>query len=132
MPAVADVSAWRTNLAALKQATTTKTVVLSTLLRTASTSTSGVGPSTLRGAARFETRLRPSAADWAAYKAGSTAWSNLPWVQGIYGTKAGLRQVWVRMELQFSPGTEWIESNAAASAIPFFGSAALYYNLPHP
>ena len=69
----------------------------------------------MRGAARFETRLRPSDTDWANYKAGSVTWMNLPWVQGIYGSQAGLRQVWVRMELQFVPGVDWIESNAAAS-----------------
>ena len=87
----------------------------------------------MRGAARFETRLRPSDTDWANYKAGSVTWMNLPWVQGIYGSQAGLRQVWVRMELQFVPGVDWIESNSAAvQAIPFFGSAALYYNLSHP
>lgn len=132
VPAIDDLAAWQGELATLKRATTTKTVVLSTLLRTGSTS-SGGGPSTLRGAARFETRLRPSATVWASYKAGTVTWMNLPWVQGIYGSQAGLRQVWVRMELQLSPGTEWIESNAAAAmAIPYLGSAALYYNLSHP
>ncbi len=133
VPAVDNLSAWQSELASLKRATTTKTVVLSTLLRTASTKATSGDTSTLRGAARFETRLRPSAADWANYKAGSVTWMNLPWAQDIYGSQAGLRQVAVRMELQFSPGTEWIESNAAAAlALPFFGSAAVYYNLSHP
>jgi prepilin-type N-terminal cleavage/methylation domain-containing protein len=133
VPAVSDQSGWQSALTALKSASTTKIAVLSTLLRTCSTAASGGGASTMRGAARFETRLRPSDADWASYKAGSATWMNLPWVQGIYGSQAGLRQVWVRMELQFVPGVDWIESNAAAAqAIPFFGSAALYYNLSHP
>ena len=130
VPAVSNQAGWQSALAALKTAGTTKISVLSTLLRTASTSASG---GTTRGAARFETRLRPSDADWANYKAGTLTWMNLPWAQGIYGSQAGLRQVWVRMELQFVPGVDWTESNPAAiQAIPFFGSAALYYNLSHP
>jgi Tfp pilus assembly protein PilW len=133
VPVLSDLPAWQSSLATLKRAATTKTVVLTTLLRTCSTAASGGDASTMRGAARFETRLRPSETDWANYKAGSATWRNLPWVQGIYGTQAGLRQVWVRMELQLKPGVDWIESNSAVnSAVPFFGSAALYYNLPHP
>ena len=63
----------------------------------------------------------------------SVTWMNLPWVQGIYGSQSGLRQVWVRMELQLAPGVDWSESNSAAAwGVPFFGSAALYYNSPHP
>jgi hypothetical protein len=109
----------------------TKSLLLSDLLRTCSASTSDSG--SLQGAVRFETRLRPSAADWASYKAGGTTWMNLPWVQGIYGSQAGLRQVWVRTELQLLPGVAWIESNpATADAVPYLGSAALYYQLTHP
>lgn len=131
VPAADNLSAWQTELTALKKASGTKTVVLTTLLRCASTDRSGA--SKLRGAVRFETRLRPSVADWSAYKAGTVSWMNLPWAQGIYGSKAGLRQAWLRMELQLVPGTEWIESNPeAVSVIPFFNSAALYYSLPHP
>ncbi len=130
VPAADDQAAWQTALTTLKTAATTKIVVLSTLLRTCATSSSSGG---LRGAARFETRLRPSANDWANYKAGAATWMNLPWVQGIYGSQAGLRQVWVRMELQLTPGVDWVASNpAAAQAVPYFGSAALYYNLSHP
>lgn len=133
VPTVDNLSSWRTEMAALKQAPTTKIATLTTLLRTGSTSASGGGGSTTRGVARFETRLRPSATDWANFKAGTVTWMNLPWVQGIYGSQAGLRQVWVRMELQLTPGTDWIESNSAtALAIPFLGSAAVYYNLAHP
>ena len=134
VPTADNQAAWQTGLTALKNAATTKMAVLSTLLRTCSTSSSGGGgASTLRGAVRFETRLRPSAADWTNYKAGAGAWMNLPWVQGVYGSQAGLRQVWVRMELQLVPGVDWVASDpAAAQAVPFLGSAALYYQLSHP
>jgi prepilin-type N-terminal cleavage/methylation domain-containing protein len=124
-----DASAWQAALAALKKDKGTKSLLLSDLLRTCSTSTGGSG---LRGAVRFETRLRPSANDWASYKTGGTTWMNLPWVQGIYGSQAGLRQVWVRTELQLVPGVTWVESSQAADAVPYLGSAALYYQLTHP
>jgi type II secretory pathway pseudopilin PulG len=127
-PAADDASAWLTALTALKKDAATKTVVLTDLLRTCST---GSGTAT-RGAVRFEARLRPSAADWTSYAAGSTTWSNLPWAQGVYGTKTGLRQVWVRTELQLTPGVAWtVNDSAAVQVVPYFGSAALYYTLYH-
>jgi hypothetical protein len=133
VPALSDQTAWRTAVSTLRQTPPAGMPVLTGLLRQCSTASSGGGTSTTRGAVRFETRLRPSEADWASYKAGTTTWMNLPWVQGIYGQQAGLRQVWVRMELQLVPGVDWVSSNAAtAQAVPFFGSAALYYNLSHP
>jgi len=127
VPAADDQAGWRAALAALKQNADTKIVVLSDRLRTYLTSTGGE----LRGAVRFEVRLRPSAADWAEYEAGTTTWKDLPWVQGIYGTQAGLRQVWVRTELQLVPGAEWVASDtAAADAVPYLGSATLFHQLP--
>ncbi|MBN1396029.1 MAG: prepilin-type N-terminal cleavage/methylation domain-containing protein [Pirellulales bacterium] len=125
VPAADDQAGWRAAIEALKQNADAEKIVLTDQLRTCSTS-----EGELRGAARFETRLRPAASDWAEYKAGSTDWSDLPWVQGIYGTGAGLRQVWVRIELQLVPGRRWTASGAdAADAVPFLGSATLYYQL---
>ncbi len=132
VPDVSNQAAWRTALSSLKKSTSTNVVELSPLLRACSTDNSG-SSSTMRGGARFEVRLRPSDADWAAYKAGTITWKDLPWVQGIYGPQTGLRQVWVRTELQMMPGVDWVASDsAAAQPVPFFGSAALYYNLSHP
>ncbi|MCE5303741.1 MAG: hypothetical protein LLF97_11640 [Planctomycetaceae bacterium] len=132
VPAADDVAGWQTELASLKTDAATQKTVLTPLLRTAST-TGGTSTSELRGAARFDVRLRPSADDWAGYAAGSVTWKNLPWTQSIYGTQTGLRQVWVRMELQMNPGKAWTSTNAvAARSLPFFGSASLYYNMTHP
>ncbi|MEN6450441.1 MAG: prepilin-type N-terminal cleavage/methylation domain-containing protein [Thermoguttaceae bacterium] len=129
VPAANDDAGWQSALAALKKNAGTRSVLLTDLLRTCSTS----GAGNLRGAVRFETRLLPSAGDWASFKAGSAKWMDLPWTQNIYGPQAGLRQVWVRTELQLMPGVAWIESNkAAAEAVPYLGSAALYYQLTHP
>lgn len=127
VPAANDAAGWRAAVAALKTEGQNNAIELTDQLRVCLT-TNG---NSRRGAARFEVRLRPSAADWAAYKASSTLWSDLPWVQGIYGTQAGMRQVWVRMELQLTPGSEWTASNSdGAAAVPYFNSASLYYQLP--
>ncbi len=134
VPAASDQAGWQTALATLQTSPTTNSLLLTTLMRTCSTSTSGSsGTQNLRGAVRFVMRVLPSATDWANYQAGSVTWMNLPWAQGIYGTQTGLRQVWVRMELQLNPGTDLIENSAAAvPPMPFFGSAALYYQMNHP
>jgi hypothetical protein len=130
VPAATDQAGWQTALTTLKKDANTKSVILTTLLRTCSTNNS---TQNLRGDVRFAARLRPSTTDWANFNAGTVTWMNLPWAQGIYGSTAGLRQVWMRVEMQLMPGTAWIESNpAAAQPMPFFGSAALYYQLNHP
>lgn len=106
VPLVDDMAGWRSRLSALKQALSTQFVELSPLLRKCTT-TAGAP----RGAARFEVRYKPTDAEWT--------------------DKADLRQVWVRIELQFVPAIDWIASNKeAAQPIPFFGSATMYYNLP--
>jgi hypothetical protein len=134
VPTADDQAGWQAALTSLKKSATTKSVVLTTLLRTCSTSALNSGGSqNLRGDVRFETRLLPSTSDWANFTAHAVTWMNLPWVQGTYGSQAGLRQVWMRAELQLLPGVDWIESNpTAAQPMPFFGSAALYYQLNHP
>jgi len=116
-----------TDVEALKISNTSKKVVLTDLLRTASV---GSDPSTnLRGAVRFNLRISPSATAWADYKAGTTAWQDLPWVQGVHGSKTGLRQTWLRFELQLVPGEATVSDAGALRTTPYFGSAALYYEL---
>jgi hypothetical protein len=84
----------------------------------------------LRGAVRFERELRPSATDWTRYTQGTLAWNNLAWPQGIYGTHTGLRQVWVRTELQLMPGEDVLKADPQGQrAIPFLGSGTLHYEL---
>ncbi|HUT95195.1 MAG TPA: hypothetical protein VMY37_37425 [Thermoguttaceae bacterium] len=110
---------------AIKRSNTSDVTTLTSLLRTGAVDDGGGGE--LRGAVRFETLLRPSEAGW---KDTSIAWEDLPWVQGIYGSGTGLRQAWVRIEIQLMTG----DPPAAGAvdrrqAIPFFGSAALYYTM---
>ncbi len=76
-----------------------------------------------RGAVRFEMRLRPEKDRWAD---SGVAWDELDWAQGVYSSQFGLRQVWLRIELQVTPDQETTD-DAGQRAVPFFGSAALYY-----
>jgi len=128
VPTVDDTSQWRTEIAAIKNSMRARAVVLTDLVR------SGLVPeessSAWRGAVRFETRLCPSQAEWDSYKAGYRDWDDLAWVQGIRGTSTGLRQVWLRMELQLMPGEGSVASDASGDRpIPFFGSAAHYHEM---
>jgi hypothetical protein len=115
-----NLSTWQTKVAALRQSNTATKVRITSLLRTASVSGNGV-----RGAVRFESRLTPSDSLLT-----TKTWTDLqPYcVQGVYGPDAGLRQAWMRVELQLQPQTSMDVTNAAGLyAVPFFGSAAVYY-----
>lgn len=124
VPEVTDTATWLAELESLKKANLSNAVVLTDLLRTGVVS----GSATARGAVRFVERLRPSSTEWEAYQAGSRSWKALSWVQGICGPQAGLRQAWVRIELQLVPATV-SGGRREQEAIPFFGSATLYYDL---
>ncbi|MBN2023935.1 MAG: hypothetical protein JW809_14220 [Pirellulales bacterium] len=102
---------------AVKQATSSTVVTLTDLVRTAGANGSTTAADR-RGTVRFAVRLRPVTID-------HSNWSSNAWAQGIHGTQMGLRQVWVRTELQLVPGPD----GAASGAIPFLDSAALYYQV---
>jgi prepilin-type N-terminal cleavage/methylation domain-containing protein len=113
----------------LKTSATITKVTITNLLRVATPSSGG--GSQQRAAMRFVVTVTPSADDWANYTAGKIAWNNLPWPLGIYGSSKGMRQVWLRSEMQLMPGATWIDGNSAAQqAIPFLGSAVLSYGIP--
>jgi len=129
-----DVSDWRADIEKIKRSASSEEqeiVILTSLLRTGAVDDGG--DAELRGAVRFETLLRPSDEDLEAEAEDpedSFEWQDLPWVQGIYGSRTGLRQAWVRIEIQLMAG----DPPAAGAvdrrqAIPFFGSAALYYTM---
>ena len=120
VPAITNTSSWASELGTL-QTSGTK-VLLTDLLRTPMV-TSG-DPSSRRAALRFVVERRPTATDWASYRAGTLAWEDINWVQGIYGRQTGLSQTWLRTELQLiAPG------DATQLPLPFFGSAAVYFQL---
>ena len=128
VPPVDNPGAWASAIAGIKKSSSTQLVVLTDRLRTCYVSNSASGAS--RGAVRFESRLRPSAEQWNAYRAGTLPWAKLPWVQGMGGSRTGLRQAWLRIELQLvSQAARGSGGLEVATAIPFFGSAAVYYEM---
>ncbi len=126
----ADATAqWESAIESLKTNSYRQSIMLTDLLRTVQVESTLA--SSERGSAWFAVRRRPSADEWEDYQAGSADWEDLAWVQGIHGTESGLSQTSVRIELQLMPGDRAAEdSDGPASPIPFFGSAALYYELP--
>ncbi len=127
VPSVDDSSGWETAIEKIKESDSARRVVLTPLLRSAQVDETS--PDSRRAAVRFETRLRPSADEWTDYEEGSLDWDELAWVQGTYGSQTGLRQTWVRMELQLMPGEEAAADPSGQPAIPYFGSAASYYEV---
>jgi hypothetical protein len=126
VPPVASQAQWAAEIEAIKQSDSSEVVVLTDLVRTGSADDSEAASWKWRGAVRFETRLRPSQTDWAAYQDSTLNWEELPWVQGIYGSQTGLRQVWVRTELQLTTGET---AGGGGQYLPFLGSAALHYEM---
>ena len=128
VPAAGDLAAWAAAVESIRQSSASQKIPLTDLLRTALVA--DASSATLRGAVRFESRLRPSQIQWTQYQNGTLAWEDLPWVQGIYGSQTGLRQAWLRMELQLLPseglsGDDPTDQQATA----FLGSAAVYYEM---
>jgi hypothetical protein len=128
-----DYATWAAFIDGLTKSSSSTKTVLTDLLRVASVTanTGGSGPVTaFRGAVQFECRAAPSTASWSAYRAGTVAWSDLPWPQGLYGPRTGVRQVSVDIELQLMPRqTATGQVSAGNQVIPIFGSATLYYDL---
>jgi len=123
VPPPANTAAWIAALRQIKESDQVRRIVLTDLIRTATVPESS--RSTIRGVVRFEQRLRPSDDQWRQYQEGSLAWEDLLWVQDIYGAHTGLRQAWLRVELQLVAPTTVM--NSESEVLPFFASAAIYY-----
>jgi hypothetical protein len=126
-----NAASFKSMIDTLKTSASANKVVLTNLLRVALESNTSTGIVYQRGAVRFVVTLTPSASNWSSYTSGTTTWSNLPWPQGLFGSSKGVRQVWLRSEMQLMPGVTWVAGNSAgAGAIPFLGSAVFYYGIP--
>jgi hypothetical protein len=79
------------------------------------------------GNIRFEKLDSPTDAELTGIVAGTPAWFNLVWAQGIVSSSTGMRQTTIRMEFQIEPRPLPLNSSAAVSAIPFFNSASNRY-----
>ncbi len=125
VPSVDDNSAWQSALSLFIADATTKKVQLTDLLRVARATTSRQ-----RGAVRFRVELHPSANEWSEYLAGNLNWDELSWVQGVHGSNTGMRQTWCSFELQLMRGSDAYRTDPAGqTALPFFGSAGVYFQL---
>lgn len=129
VPPPEDLARWRSELNTLRNSWRSRSFVLTNLLRKCSVP-GATGDSRWRGAVRLKSRLRPSEADWALYHNGERDWTELPWVQGIYGSRTGMRQASLQIEIQLVPGDTTVLSETNTHiAVPFFGAASLYYHL---
>lgn len=125
-PAWGDEPGWASQLHEIR--TIGERVELTNLLRVGSVN-DGV-TANQRGAVRFQVRLRPDQQEWERFRIGDLAWTDLAWPMDMVGARTGLRQVWCSIELQLMPGAnsyQWDPNGQ--SAVPFFGSAALFYQL---
>lgn len=126
-----NTSVWRGQIKAIIRSASSRKVLLTDLVRAASVSDSqAADPGQLRGAVRFECELRPTAAEWRAYQDAILAWNNLAWPQELYGSRTGVRQVWLRAEIELVP--EHLAGQPdplGQQATAFLGSAALYYDM---
>jgi hypothetical protein len=128
-PPVTDASAWRTLTDQLKTSQTSSKIVLTDRLRTAPITgdySDSLTPSDLRGVVRFRRLMAPSEQEWAQYRAGTRTWQNIAWPLDSYRSTSGTRAVACQVELQIAPGSM---ATAAATAIPFYGSALINYEL---
>lgn len=124
--ATLNTSTWRSAISAIKTSSSSQKVLLSDLLRTASSS----GGSGLRGAVRFYCDLHPTATEWSNYQAGTLAWTNIAWPQGLFSTAGGLRQAAVRVELELMPDNLQGQPDPSGQlTLPFFSSTSLYYQV---
>lgn len=129
VPAVTNVSAWRTLTDQLRTSTSTTKVMLTDRLRTSPLTgnySDSLSPSDLRGNIRFRCLMAPSATEWSQYRAGTRTWQNIAWPLDSYRSTSGTRAVACQTEIQLVPGSM---SSAGVTAIPFYGSASITYEL---
>ena len=122
VPALSNLGQWTSELWSLKTGNASKKVVLTDMLRTAAPPASPAP----RGCARYEVVLRPSASELTSFRSGSATWNSLAWPQHWYSDTTGMRQTWVRMELQLMPHSRAGGAAIDETAIPFFGSASTF------
>jgi len=80
----------------------------------------------LRGLVRFRRLMAPTEQQWTEYENGIRTWQNIDWPLDSYRFKSGTRAVACQTELQIVPGSM---RSAAVTAIPFYGSTSITYEL---
>ncbi|HEY2882971.1 MAG TPA: prepilin-type N-terminal cleavage/methylation domain-containing protein [Pirellulales bacterium] len=124
LPSASNATAFKTFIDGLKTTAGVNKVQLTSLLYSAGVT----GSATAKSGVRFVATMNPSDADFQTYP--GVAWNTLPWPQGLCSQTMGLRQVWVRVELQLLPAGTWIFTGTAAQTpVPYFGSFVYSYAL---
>jgi prepilin-type N-terminal cleavage/methylation domain-containing protein len=129
VPPTTHTSAWRTLTDQLKISSSTTKVQLTDRMRTAPITgdySESLSPSDLRGVVRFRRLMAPSEQQWAQFRGNTRTWQNIDWPQDSYRSTSGTRVVAIQTELQIVPGAM---GSAAVTAIPFYGSATITYEL---
>lgn len=124
-----NTSTGRALISGVTTATTSLRTQLTPRMRSAATSTAS--GASLRGCVRFECELHPTDAEIAAFRAGTATWDSLNWVQNVKSSTFGLRQVWLRTELQLLSEPLLADGTVPANVdtLPFFGSGTIYYSI---
>lgn len=91
-----------------------------------STPSSASSEASTVGNLRFTLTLTPSDSELASAAPQTTAWTQLSWPQGTFGSRSGIRQANLQMELQVEPDGI-VRASDTVTAIPFFGSASRRY-----
>ncbi len=117
---------WKTLATELITSSDARRVVLTNRLRTVADPTAG--PAARRAGVFFFSMLRPSEAELEDFRAGRRPWNSLSWVHGIHGPQFGLRQHWLRMEIQLAVRDD-ASGEMGGEVFAAFGSAALYYGV---
>ena len=117
VPDWSDTAFWSAELVAIKTSDTVKKVVLTDHLRVAQVSDASLSLPEERGVAQF--LVRPTRAEWDAFNSDADP---LTWTD-VYGQQRGVRQSWCEIEFQLESKT----ISVTPQTIPFFGSAAVYF-----
>jgi len=126
-PDLTDTAEWQEVVDRMLDSDSTEIAEISDLVRVGKVNnTDSEYYSTLR----FEPRYSPTDAELADARAETTDWEALSWSNSVYSASTGLRQTWVSFEFQLV-STDSMENHAdmQESAVPFFGSSALYYQV---
>ncbi|MGV3607676.1 MAG: PulJ/GspJ family protein [Planctomycetaceae bacterium] len=125
-PATSDVTSWSTLANNFRTGNGPVRTVLTNMLRSNPVSANS---STTKGAIRFRVMMQPDATEWAAYRAGTLAWSNLDWPQDLRGSTTGTRIVACQTEMQLLPTTGDINNATGQGILPMFSSSSISYSL---
>jgi hypothetical protein len=128
-PPASNTNAWKTIVEQTRTSAIPTKVLLTDRLRTAPITgeySDSISAADLRGLVRFRRLMAPSDQQWTEYQNGTRTWQNIDCPLDSYRLTGGTRAVACQTELQIVPGSM---RSAAVTAIPFYGSTSITYEL---